>query len=81
MPPRFPFPLPNGWFRVAFADELRRHAGEQLARNVRGLMAGLPVWYQAFGERMIGGENYISPPHLARGLFAALAGCGGSAPE
>jgi len=22
---------------------------------------------------MIGGENYISPPHLARGLFAALA--------
>lgn len=22
MPSRFPFPLPNGWFRVAFADEL-----------------------------------------------------------
>lgn len=22
---------------------------------------------------MIGGENYVSPPHLARGLFVALA--------
>jgi nitrite reductase/ring-hydroxylating ferredoxin subunit len=30
MPPRFPFPLPNGWFRVAFADELA-------AREVRPL--------------------------------------------
>ena len=36
-------------------------------------MKGLPLWYQSYGERMIGGENYISPPHLARGLFAALA--------
>ena len=39
----------------------------------RDLMTGLPLWYQAFGERMIGGENYISPPHLARGLFVAAA--------
>jgi hypothetical protein len=36
-------------------------------------VTGLPLWYQAFGERMIGGENYISPPHLARGLFVSGA--------
>ncbi|HUT01806.1 MAG TPA: PQQ-binding-like beta-propeller repeat protein [Phycisphaerae bacterium] len=61
---------------------LGQRAGKELARNVRGLMAGLPVWYHAFGERMIGGENYISPPHLARGLFAALAdGVGAPAEE
>jgi hypothetical protein len=58
---------------------LERHAGDALQRNVHALMAGLPVWYQAYGERMIGGENYISPPHLARGIFAAWAdGCAAS---
>jgi len=55
------------------ADMVREYAGEKLARHVRDLTTGLPVWYQAFGERMIGGENYISPPHLSRGLFMALA--------
>lgn len=44
-------------------------ASEDLKYNLQSLMTGLPLWYQAFGERMIGGENYISPPHLARGLF------------
>lgn len=61
---------------------LRQYAGDLLDRNVRALMRGLPVWYQAWGERMIGGENYISPPHLARGVFMALAdGCGASPEE
>jgi len=58
---------------------LNRYAGVELDRNVRALRAGLPLWYQAYGERMIGGENYISPPHLARGVFAAWAdGCAAS---
>jgi hypothetical protein len=48
-------------------------AGEAMRRNVSDLVSGLPVWYQAYGERMIGGENYISPPHLARSVFLALA--------
>jgi hypothetical protein len=48
-------------------------AGPSLDRNLTDLTTGLPLWYQAFGERMIGGENYISPPEFARGLFAALA--------
>jgi len=60
---------------------LRRHAKEKFTYHVRGLAKQLPVWYQAFGERMIGGENYISPPHLARGLFAALADGVRLAPE
>ncbi|MHC4740869.1 MAG: hypothetical protein ACYS8Z_03095, partial [Planctomycetota bacterium] len=46
---------------------------DKFKANVGALMKGLPLWYQAFGERMIGGENYISPPHLARGLFIAGA--------
>ena len=33
----------------------------------------IPVWHHAFGERMIGGETYTNPPHLARGLFAIQA--------
>ncbi len=27
-------------------------------------------WYLAFGDRMIGGENYTNPPHFSRALFA-----------
>ncbi len=53
---------------------LGQYAGQALERNVHALMQGLPLWYQAYGERMIGGENYISPPHLSRGIFAAAAG-------
>ena len=55
---------------------LAEFASGDLKNNLQSLMTGLPLWYQAFGERMIGGENYISPPHLARGLFMAGAdGC------
>lgn len=61
---------------------LEEYAAEPLERNVRALMKGLPLWYQAYGERMIGGENYISPPHLARAVFTALAdGCGATPDE
>jgi hypothetical protein len=64
------------------AAMLKKHAGTSLERNVRALMQGLPLWYQAWGERMIGGENYISPPHLARGVFLALAdGCAAAPAE
>jgi outer membrane protein assembly factor BamB len=51
---------------------LREFAGTALSRNLRQLTTTLPVWYQAFGERMIGGETYISTPNLAHGLFTAL---------
>ncbi len=48
-------------------------ADQALRKNVGELTAGLPLWYQAYGERMIGGENYISPPTFPHGLFLALA--------
>lgn len=60
---------------------LTEFAAEELKTNLQALMTGLPLWYQAFGERMIGGENYISPPHLARGLFLGGADGGVLAPE
>lgn len=60
---------------------LADHAPQDLTKNVRALMQGLPLWYQAWGERMIGGENYISPPHLARGVFAALAEVADTSPQ
>ncbi len=28
------------------------------------------AWYLAFTERLIGGENYVSPPHMGRALMA-----------
>ncbi|HYE19466.1 MAG TPA: hypothetical protein VEA69_13530 [Tepidisphaeraceae bacterium] len=31
------------------------------------------MWHHAWGERMIGGENYVSPPHLAWGVFTGMA--------
>lgn len=56
-------------------------AGDALAANVAALATQLPVWYQAWGERLIGGENYINPPHLARALFIALADGTGAEPQ
>jgi outer membrane protein assembly factor BamB len=52
---------------------LQRFAGDAVAGHITDLRQALPLWYQAYGERMIGGENYISPPHLARGIFQAWA--------
>lgn len=52
---------------------LSEHAHKELETHARGLEFRLPVWYQAFGERMIGGENYTSTPRLAHGMFLAKA--------
>ena len=55
------------------ARMLRDFAGDALQRNARALSDQLPIWHHAFGERLIGGENYISPPTLSRALFIALS--------
>jgi len=61
---------------------LGKLAGEELKAHVDDLQRALPLWYQAYGERMIGGENYISPPHLARGIYLAAAdGTGATAQQ
>lgn len=51
-------------------------ASKALSEHIFDLRKGLPLWDHAYGERMIGGENYISPPHLSHGLFLAWSdGC------
>lgn len=55
------------------AQMLHDFAGDALQKNARALSSQLPTWHHAFGERLIGGENYISPPTLSRGLFIALS--------
>jgi hypothetical protein len=60
---------------------LRAFAPKEFERNVRALSAQLPVWHQAFAERMAGGENYTHTPLIARGLFAAMADGLGEPPE
>ena len=55
------------------AAMLREFAPKELERNVRALDAQLPLWYQAFAERMAGGENYTHTPLIARGMFEILA--------
>lgn len=55
------------------AAMLQAFAPREFERNLRALQAQLPVWHQAFAERMAGGENYTHTPWIARGMFAALA--------
>jgi hypothetical protein len=63
------------------SSALAHFAGADLQRNAEDLNRELPVWYQAWSERLIGGENYISPPALSRGLFAIMADGLESPPE
>lgn len=52
---------------------LAEFAGEAIQTNLRNVARDLPVWYMTWGERLIGGENYISPPSLACGMYTAFA--------
>ena len=63
------------------SEWLGQRMTESLRAHVEGLADELPLWYQAWGERMIGGENYVSPPNLSRGLFMAMADGLGASPE
>lgn len=60
---------------------LADRAGDTMRPHVTEIGRQLPVWYHAFGERLMGGENYINPPHLSRGLFAIWADGLGAGPE
>ena len=44
--------------------------GEAHLRNFREARNG---WFLAFGDRMIGGENYTNPAHFSQSLFAGAA--------
>jgi hypothetical protein len=55
------------------AQMLHDFAPDALQNNARAISNQLPTWHHAFGERLIGGENYISPPTLSRAMFIALS--------
>jgi hypothetical protein len=40
------------------------------AAHLRNFREARNAWYLAFGDRMIGGENYTNPLHFSRALFA-----------
>jgi hypothetical protein len=52
---------------------LARHTGGAAAKRLAALREFRPGWWLAAGDRLIGGENYSSPPHLSRSLFAGAA--------
>lgn len=58
---------------------LSDHSAEALRENLAAIDRELPVWHHAWGERLVGGENYTNPPDFARGVFVANA-YGRSAP-
>jgi hypothetical protein len=68
-------------FKLARTVDLVAPVGELLRTRTDGLAAkrlksvreACPGWWMAFEDRFIGGENYTSPPHFARGLFAGAA--------
>jgi hypothetical protein len=54
-------------------EALRRHTEGLAAARLRSLREERNGWHLAFGDRLIGGENYTNPLHLSRALFAGAA--------
>lgn len=52
---------------------VQTHGNGIAARRLKSFREQRPTWYMAFGDRMIGGENYTTPLHFSRALFAAAA--------
>ncbi|CAN5421613.1 hypothetical protein BH23VER1_BH23VER1_11350 [soil metagenome] len=52
---------------------LRHFAGHALEANVQTLARQAPAWPHAWGDLLMGGENFTHSPGLARGLFLAFA--------
>jgi hypothetical protein len=54
---------------IAYA--IRRWGGDLTTSRLRMFRELRPAWWLAFGDRMVGGENYTNPPHFTHALFAA----------
>jgi hypothetical protein len=54
-------------------EALRSHAGNLAAERLRTFREERNGWHLAFGDRMIGGENYTNPLHFSRSLFVGAA--------
>jgi len=48
-------------------------SGGMGAARLAAFRAKRNAWYLAFTERLIGGENYVSPPHMGRAMMAGAA--------
>jgi len=64
---RFDHLVPN--VAELFSDEERVLAASRL-KSFREARTG---WWMAFGDRFVGGENYISPPHVSHAIFVGAA--------
>jgi hypothetical protein len=51
-------------------EALARFSAGCGARNLRVFREARNGWFLAFGDRLIGGENYTNPAHFPRSLFA-----------
>jgi hypothetical protein len=52
---------------------LAKHTDGAAAKRLAAFREPRPGWWLAAGDRLIGGENYCSPPHLSRAVFAGAA--------
>lgn len=55
------------------AAALRQHAPGLAEERLKSFREERNAWWLAFGDRMIGGENYTNPPHFVHALFAGAA--------
>ncbi|MCX8155319.1 MAG: hypothetical protein N3J91_02500 [Verrucomicrobiae bacterium] len=52
---------------------LARHARPVAVQRLASFRAERNAWWLAFGDRLVGGENYTNPMNFPRSLFAAAA--------
>jgi len=55
------------------AESLRAYTEGLAAERLRAFRESRNGWYLAFGDRLIGGENYTNPPHFSHALFTGAA--------
>lgn len=55
------------------AEALRRHAPGCAEGRLKTFRLERNGWHMAFGDRLVGGENYTNPAHFSRALFAGAA--------
>ena len=55
------------------AEAIARFTSDCAARNLKAFREERNGWYLAFGDRLIGGENYTNPIHFAHSLFVGAA--------
>jgi hypothetical protein len=57
----------------ALAEAVRVHSEGLAAERLKAFREERNAWWLAFGDRMIGGENYTNPPHFVDALLRGAA--------